>query len=230
MRTSRRVGRPTAAVMRRTWRLRPSRRSSCSQAVGTVRRWRIGGWRSGRVGGGDGLGPRGQGASPLDLHPVPQMAQGWLPGRPLHLHQVAAPVPLAWIGEGLLQAAIAGEQQQPLAVGVESAGGVDVGAGDPGGQAIPGAAGFRRELAQHAVGLVEQQGGHTAGPQGSGQPSWRARQRLTTPIEISSRPRSIESGGRITVVGQHRPDPTAPLQASPPCRPLEWSDSLPRPA
>src|SRR5690606_20910904 len=35
-RTRRRVGRPTAAVMRRTWRLRPSRMVSSSQAVGTV--------------------------------------------------------------------------------------------------------------------------------------------------------------------------------------------------
>ena len=44
-RTSRSVGRPTAAVMRRTWRLRPSRIVSSSQAVGMCLRKRTGGSR-----------------------------------------------------------------------------------------------------------------------------------------------------------------------------------------
>ena len=46
-RTSRNVGCPTAAVIRRTWRLRPSRMVSRSQAVGTFFRNRIGTDRSG---------------------------------------------------------------------------------------------------------------------------------------------------------------------------------------
>ena len=47
-RTSRNVGRPTAAVMRRTWRFRPSRSSRSIQAVGISRRTRIGGSRGQR--------------------------------------------------------------------------------------------------------------------------------------------------------------------------------------
>ena len=172
-------------------------------------------------GGGDLLGPGRQGAPPLDLHPFPQPAQGLLLQNSLHLHQVAAPVALAWIGERLLQPPIAGEQQKPFAVGIETAGGVDPGTSDPGGQAVPVAAGFRRELAQHPIGLVEQQGAHPFGLFRAPQSAWRARHRLTTPMEISSRPRSIESGGRITGTGQVRPDPTAAVQHAPVARPLE---------
>ncbi len=128
---------------------------------------------------------------------------------------------LAWIGERLLQPAIAGEQQQTFAVSIEAASGVDPGESDPGGQAIPATACFRCELAQHPIGLVEQQGAHTAGRPRARQSAWRARHRLTTPIEISSRPRSIESGGRITDAGQGRADPTAAVQGAPLPRPLE---------
>ena len=46
-RISLRVGRPTAAVMRRTWRFRPSLRDSSTQLVGIDARNRIGGSRSG---------------------------------------------------------------------------------------------------------------------------------------------------------------------------------------
>jgi hypothetical protein len=106
----------------------------------------------------------------------------------------------AGIGESLLQGADAGEQQQAFAVGVEAAGGVDGGNGDELGQVPPAAAWFVGELAENPVGLVEQQGG------GQGEisrglqlalPFWRAFQRFTTPIEISRRPRSSESGGAI---------------------------------
>ena len=45
-RISRNVGSPTAAVMRRTWRLRPSLRLSCNQVVGMLSLVRIGGLRS----------------------------------------------------------------------------------------------------------------------------------------------------------------------------------------
>ena len=45
LRISRRVGKPMAAVMRRTCRLRPSCSSSSNQVVGMLRRSRIGGCR-----------------------------------------------------------------------------------------------------------------------------------------------------------------------------------------
>src|SRR5690606_29569319 len=47
-RTSRKVGSPTAAVIRRTCRLRPSVMTTCSQASGTVLRKRTGGSRGHR--------------------------------------------------------------------------------------------------------------------------------------------------------------------------------------
>ncbi len=50
-RMSRRVGNPTAAVIRRTWRFRPSVISNCNQWVGTVLRKRTGGSRAQRLGG-----------------------------------------------------------------------------------------------------------------------------------------------------------------------------------
>src|SRR3546814_12816784 len=51
-RTRRNVGRPTAAVMRRTWRLRPSAITSSSHASATVLRKRTGGSRGHSGGGG----------------------------------------------------------------------------------------------------------------------------------------------------------------------------------
>ncbi len=51
-RISRSVGNPTAAVMRRTWRLRPSRIASSSKAVGMLLRSLMGGWRSYTCAGG----------------------------------------------------------------------------------------------------------------------------------------------------------------------------------
>src|SRR6267143_697717 len=49
-RTKRRVGRPTAAVIRRTCRFRPSRKMILSQQSGTVLRNRIGGFLGGKSG------------------------------------------------------------------------------------------------------------------------------------------------------------------------------------
>ena len=49
-RTRRSVGSPTAAVMRRTWRLRPSRMVIANQLVGTLLRKRTGGLRGHRAG------------------------------------------------------------------------------------------------------------------------------------------------------------------------------------
>jgi hypothetical protein len=49
-----------------------------------------------------------------------------------------------------------GEQKQPLTVGIEATCGVDPGRIDEPGEGPPAAAGLRRELAHHPVGLVEE--------------------------------------------------------------------------
>ena len=105
------------------------------------------------------FGTRRQGALPLNHQALAQVLQGLRLGEALHLHPVATPVAPGRIGEALLQTAVAGEQQQAFAVGIEAAGGVDVRDRDVIGQATPAAARFRCELAEHPVGLVEQQGG-----------------------------------------------------------------------
>ena len=48
-------------------------------------------------------------------------------------------------------------------VAIKTAGGVDAGNWHQVGQGAPAAAGLRAELAQHAIGLVQQQGGHGGG-------------------------------------------------------------------
>jgi hypothetical protein len=65
----------------------------------------------------------------------------------------------AWVGEPLLQSAVAGEEQEPFAVGIQATSRIHLWNGDEIRQAPPAAARFRRELAQHSVGLVEEQGG-----------------------------------------------------------------------
>ena len=55
-------------------------------------------------------------------------------------------------------------------------------------QAAPAAARLRGELAQHPIRLMEEK---------RAQEAWRARHKFTTPIEISSNPRSIVTGGSI---------------------------------
>ena len=57
----------------------------------------------------------------------------------------------------MLQRAVAGEQQQPLAIGIQTPSGIDAFDRHKRGQAVPTAAYFRRELAQDPVGLVKQQ-------------------------------------------------------------------------
>ena len=192
-RISRRVGRPTAAVMRRTWRFRPSRSCSSSQLVGMLARYRIGGSRSGRGGPSarrknPRLGwPR---SLPLNNHTIPQRFELFRVGQPFHLHPVTPPMTEARIGELLLQKPLIGEKKQTFTVCVEPASCVDLRNLHEIGQASPAAALFRSELAQHSIGLVQQK---------SYQPAFsRALHRLTTPMEISSSPRSIVRGGRIT--------------------------------
>jgi len=145
---------------------------------------------------GKPIGTRRQCALPLNHHTASQALECLRLGDAFHLDPVAPPVPPGRIRQTLLQTAIAGEQQQAFAVGIKTAGGVNVGHRDVISEATPAAARFGRELAQHPVGLVEQQGGQRRLGR-SPQDAWRARQRFTTPIEIISRPRSIEIGGRI---------------------------------
>ena len=128
--------------------------------------------------------------SPLDDHPFTQCLQLLFGHATLHLYPVVAPVAETWIGQALLESALVGEQQQAFAVGIQSSRGVDPGNVDQISQAAPTAPRFRRELTEVAVGLVKQQGC---------QPAFsRVLHRLTTPIEISSSPRSMVRGGRIT--------------------------------
>jgi hypothetical protein len=143
MRIKRRVGRPTAAVMRRIWRLRPcqliSRQHPC---------------------------PGRQGADVLDGYPLAQELQGLGPGGGVafDLHPVAAPVAKAGIGEPLLESTVTGQQQQAFAVGIEAAGGIHRRHVDQVSQGLPAAAGFGAELAQYAIGFVQQQRCHGRRP------------------------------------------------------------------
>jgi hypothetical protein len=121
------------------------------------------------------------------------------------------------IGEPVLEPAFPGEDQQPFAVGIEASGGIDGRNIDEVGKGAPGAARLGAELAEDAVGLVEQQSGQGGSPTSVQAPS-RRRQRLTTPMEINSSPRSIETGGRIIGMGEGmagRPYRRIPILAGP---------------
>lgn len=88
-RTSRSVGWPTAAVMRRTWRLRPSLwMLKASQAVGMLCRTRIGGSRSHSVGRLDDVGPGGQRHAIVKLHTAAQRSQRGIVGHAFYLHPI----------------------------------------------------------------------------------------------------------------------------------------------
>jgi len=65
----------------------------------------------------------------------------------------------AWVGKPLLQPAVTGKQQQPFAIGIQTAGRIHLRNRDEISQALPAAASFWRELTQNPVGLVEEQGG-----------------------------------------------------------------------
>jgi hypothetical protein len=58
----------------------------------------------------------------------------------------------------VLKRPVGRQHKESLAVSVEATGGVDPRNVDEGGQGLPGASGFRGELAENPVGLVEQQG------------------------------------------------------------------------
>jgi hypothetical protein len=130
-----------------------------------------------QVGGGERPGAGWAGALPLHHHSGAQLADRRL-GRSLagrqialHLHPVAPPVPEGWVGEALLQATLVGEQQQALAISIQPTRGIHAREVDEIGQAAPATAGFRRELAENPVGLVEQDGGQSPIPLRTGGPS-----------------------------------------------------------
>jgi len=102
----------------------------------------------------------------------------------------------AGIGESVLQPAIAGEQQQAFAIGIEAARRVHLSLRDPVGQAAPGTAGFTAELAKHAIRLVKEEAWWRGARRAIIQLPLRERHRFTTPMEMSSRPRSMDTGGR----------------------------------
>ena len=70
---------------------------------------------------------RRQGAAPLNHNAIADLLQLLGIGRAFHLCPIAAPVAKARVSEALLQSAVAGEDQQPLAVGIESARGIHLG-------------------------------------------------------------------------------------------------------
>jgi hypothetical protein len=78
------------------------------------------------------------------------------PGNSLHLGQICSRMAGLRVREPVARLHIVGQQQQALAVGVKSAGGIDAG-GQAGNIAktLPARPGRPRELRQHPVWLVE---------------------------------------------------------------------------
>ena len=100
---------------------------------------------------------RRQGATALNDNTIPKLLQLFDGGRAFDLRPVAAPMAKAWVGEALLQATVAGEDQKPLAVGVKTPSGVDLGHVNKVAQAPPTAPFLWRELTQDPKGFVQQQ-------------------------------------------------------------------------
>ena len=127
-RTRRSVGCPTAAVMRRTWRLRPSVIESFSQAVGTFLRKRIGTGRSGNGGSASSSSTRAGRVRPSGSETPRQSA--WSAGRVRHaldLHEIRLGVLEPRVSKTVGQSAILGQKQQALAVEVETPGRINAG-------------------------------------------------------------------------------------------------------
>src|SRR6185312_4526853 len=114
-RISRSVGKPTAAVMRRTWRLRPSRKVSVSQLVGMLLRKRTGGSRGHNQSGSTACSA-GAGKVGPSFSTTAQRGERRIVDRAIHLHQVGLGLLVARVGQPLLQPAVVGEQQQAFAV------------------------------------------------------------------------------------------------------------------
>ena len=138
-RTSRSVGWPTAAVIRRTWRFRPSRSTRRSQAVGTFLRNRIGTGRSGRSGSSSSSSAstgRGSGR-PEDDAPAKGVERRRFRDL-LDLGQVGLGMLDAGVGQAMGERPVVGQEEQALAVPVEPAHRVDPGTGTNGLSGSPG--------------------------------------------------------------------------------------------
>ena len=111
-RTSRKVGCPTAAVIRRTCRLRPSRMVIRSQAVGTFLRNRIGTDRSGKAGGSGKMFDLGRTGRTVAQDDAP--AQGLerpVIGDPLDLDQIGPGMIEPRVGEAMGERAVVGQEE-----------------------------------------------------------------------------------------------------------------------
>ena len=156
---SRSVGWPTAAVMRRTWRLRPSRSSSSIHDVGIALRTRIGGSRAqSHSGSGTQLRTGGQGGAVVQHDAVPEALQAGIVRDALDLHEVDLRERRARLADTSLPGTEIGEQQQAFAVVVEPTGGVDAVQRDEVAQAAPVVR--TGELRQDLEWLVEEDQAH----------------------------------------------------------------------
>ncbi len=99
--------------------------------------------------------PGGQGHAVVELYPGAQGGQFLLARHAFHLYPVGLGGLLPRLGEARLQLAVVGEQQEPLAVAIEPACGIDAGLGDVILEGL--AARLVGELTEHHVGLVQQQ-------------------------------------------------------------------------
>ena len=68
-------------------------------------------------------------------------------------------MPETWIGQALLQPTVTGEQEQSFTVGIQTSCGINLRHVNEIPQTAPTTSLFRSELAEHPVGLVQQQGG-----------------------------------------------------------------------
>ncbi|CAJ1811646.1 hypothetical protein LMBIIBHN_01351 [Aeromonas salmonicida] len=97
----------------------------------------------------------GQCQAVVEFNPGAQGGQFLFARYAFHLHPVSLGRLLSRLGEASLQLAVVGEQQEPLAVTVQPAGGIDAGLLDVILEGL--AAGLVGELAEHHVGLVQEQ-------------------------------------------------------------------------
>lgn len=79
-------------------------------------------------------------------------------GLPFHLDVVRAPVSPAGLSQPGLQATVGRQQQKAFAVGVQTANRIDPWNGNELCERAPLAQWFGGELAQHSVGLVQEEG------------------------------------------------------------------------
>jgi hypothetical protein len=98
------------------------------------------------------------GQAVLDGQTLSQLFQLGFTCHPLHLHVVGPPVGPSGLTQAGLKGAVVRQNQQALAVGVQSARGVDARDGEDVREGPPAAVGLRSELAEHPEGLVQQKG------------------------------------------------------------------------